>query len=181
MTAQRWHSTMQSFRDMSLRHRCCCTLWQELWQRSGEAGLVSSILQCSPSEPCAVSMRLVPWLLQRAPSQRGPLVTAAALWPAVLLQCWGVGLGTGRAAWQGSTGCAASWAPAPRHPPRAQDPQAGAQFELQWVIVPERPQCLHTVHCFTAHFPLSYSLHCVLSTVFSLWEAAAWFPLAVWV
>lgn len=60
----------------------------------GRHWMLSSILQCSLSEPCAVSTRPVPWLLQWE-----PLVTVAA----VLLQCQGLGLGTARAARQSST------------------------------------------------------------------------------
>ena len=35
----------------------------------------------------------------------------------------------------------------PRHPPRAWAPQLGARLEPPCIMVPERPECLHVVHC----------------------------------
>lgn len=129
---------------------------QGLWWRSGEAGLVSSILQsvrvlCSGHQTCAVALARSS-LTARATCHCG-------------LQCWAWGQEGQRG--QAAQGCAASWAPAPGHPPRTWAPQPCAQFELQWLTVPERPQCLHTMYCiFYCSFSSFHSLHCVLSIAF---------------
>lgn len=117
-----------------------------LWQRSGEAALVSSILQ-SVRALCR-EPRLVPWLLQSAPLQPGPLVTVAA----VLLQCWDVaGSRKGSLAEQHKAVL----------PPEPQLqgilPGQGllnqALFELQWVIVLRGLNaCILCTVYFTAHF-----------------------------
>lgn len=67
---------MQCFRDMSWRHGAAAAttgaVAEEWGGRAGEHHPAVSL-----SERCAVGTRLVPWLLQEAHSQQGPLVTVA--------------------------------------------------------------------------------------------------------